>query len=92
MPIRLKRNHPDGNDPVFAAYKQLKRLYDAATPAVDNPQEHECSYGALPCPCLDYILLPGTNEPVDINDANELNQLERWLVEHYSEKVEVVGD
>jgi hypothetical protein len=88
MRLSVGRETPDGLDPVFDAYNQLKRIYAAATPAIDV-----CKCGGKDerCPCDSYILLPGTNESVMYTDLNELSALEYWLAEEVARR-SVGGD
>lgn len=75
--VRASKGHSDGLDPVFNAYRQLKEIYEAAE-SVDRlvgvDEEGNEFWDTM-------LKLPGSGEVVDPNDANELNQLERWLVE-----------
>lgn len=84
MKIRIAREHPDGLDPVFEAYKTLKRIFDAAeyVECWDEIDGVEHPVGA----CL---VLPGSGQKVDFNDLNPLNGLEAWLAEQVTQGIEV---
>jgi hypothetical protein len=71
MPIGIKREHPDGLDPVFDAYRFIQRVFACAEAVEEDHPMYD-----------DMVIIPGTGEAVDMNDANVLNQLERWLAEN----------
>jgi hypothetical protein len=70
MVIFKVEDNPDGLDPVFAAHKTLKRIFDAAEP-IDVEISDEYTETML--------RLPGSGEMVDPNDLNALNGLEYFL-------------
>lgn len=79
MKIRVKRPNPDGMDAVYEAYQQLKRIYAAGERVVEEFDDGE--YYA------EWLILPGSQEPVLTDDVNELSALEHWLTEEFAKRI-----
>lgn len=78
--IKAAEPNPDGLDEVFEAHAALKAVFEAG-----EYVEVEVSEGHSEV----LLRLPGTNELVDMNDANALDGLERFIVQECGKELEV---
>lgn len=74
MRVAIRKDHPDGLDPVLEAYAFIRRVVEAAEP-IDDYYDEEKRHPIGD----DMVRIPGTGEIIELNDYNVMNGLERWL-------------
>lgn len=75
--VEVARETPDGLDPVFEAYKCLKKVFEAAEVIKIDEGERGIYY---------MLRLPGSGEVVDPDDLNPLSGLEDWLAQEVARR------